>query len=75
MSRRYQTASLGALARGGDERPGGVVEGGGFAVGDVAGVEAPLAGGRELRSLEGVELGDGGGGEVFLLADGGEGLG
>ena len=59
----------------GYELPGGVVEGGGFAVGDVAGVEAPLAWGEGVEELEGVELGDGGGGEVFLLADGGEGLG
>ena len=58
-----------------DECPGGVVERGGFAVGDVAGVEAPFADGEGVEHLEGVQLRDGGGGEVFLLSDGGEGLG
>ena len=75
MTRRYQTASLGALERGLDEWPGGVVEGGGFAVGDVAGVEAPLADGEGVEHLERVQLRDRGGGEIFLLADWGEGLG
>ena len=75
MVRRYQTASMGALERGCDEGPGGVVEGGGLAVGDVAGVEAPLAGGERVEGFKRVELGDGGGGEVLELADGGEGLG
>ena len=44
-------------------------------MGDVAGVEAPFACGKGVEGFEGVELGDGGGGEVFLLADGSEGLG
>ena len=44
-------------------------------MGDVAGVETPFARGEGVEELEGVELGDGGGGEIFLLADGGEGLG
>jgi hypothetical protein len=55
--------------------PGGVVERGGFAVGDVTGVEAPFADREGVEHLDAVELGDGGGGKVFLLADGGEGLG
>ena len=59
----------------GYELPGGVVEGGGFGVGDVASVETPLAGREGIEELEGVELGDGGGGEIFLLSNGGEGLG
>ena len=55
--------------------PGGVVERGGFAVGEIAGVEAPFAGGKGVQGFERVELRDRGGGEVLLLADGGEGLG
>ena len=43
-------------------------------MGGVAGVEAPLPYREGVEELEGVELGDGGGSEVFLLADGGEGL-
>ena len=43
-------------------------------MGDVASVEAPLAYGKGVEKFEGVELRDCGGGEVFLLADGGEGL-
>jgi len=66
---------LRGLGFGGDEGPGGVVEGGGFAVGDVAGVETPLADGEGVQGFEGVERLDGGGGEVLLLANRGEGLG
>ena len=44
-------------------------------MGDVAGVEAPLADGERVEHFQGVQLRDGGGGEVFLLADRGEGLG
>ncbi len=57
-----------------DEGPGGVVEGDGFAVGDVADVEAPVACREGVEGFEGVELGDGGRGEVLLLADWSEGL-
>ena len=56
------------------EWPCGVVEGGGFTVGDVTGVEAPLTYGEGVEELERVEFGDGGGREVFLLADGRKGL-
>jgi len=44
-------------------------------VGDVTGVEVPFADGEGVEHLDGVELGDCGGGEVLLLPDGGEGLG
>jgi hypothetical protein len=54
--------------------PGGVVEGGGFAVGDVADVDVPVACGEGVEGLEGVELFKRGGREVLLLADGREGL-
>ncbi|MCU1252333.1 MAG: hypothetical protein JWQ49_5362, partial [Edaphobacter sp.] len=66
---------LGGFGPGLNQWPTGVVEGGGFAVGDVAGVKAPFAGGQGVEHLEGVQLCDRGGGEVFLLPDGGEGLG
>ena len=59
---------------GSDDGPGGVVEGGGFAMGDVADVEAPVAWWEGVEGLEGVELGYGGGGEIFLLANWSEGL-
>ncbi len=66
---------LGGFGAGLLQGPGGVVEGGGFSVGDVACVETPLADGERVEHLDGVELCDRGGGEVFLLADGSEGLG
>ncbi|WP_433982845.1 hypothetical protein RBB78_12400 [Tunturiibacter empetritectus] len=50
---------VGGFGFGLDEGPGGVVEGGRFAVGDVAYVEAPVACGEGVEGLEGVELGCG----------------
>ncbi len=66
---------LGGFGAGLLQGPGGVVKREGFAVGNVPGVEAPLAGGEGVEHLDGVELCDRGGGEVFLFPDGGEGLG
>jgi hypothetical protein len=41
---------------------------------NVADVEAPVACRKGVKGFEGVELGYGGGGEIFLLADWSEGL-
>ena len=65
---------FGCLAVRGDELPGGVVEGGRFAVRDVAYVEAPAASGKLGEGLEGVQRGERGGREVLELALGREGL-
>ena len=56
FGRRGAAAGLGR-----DERPGGVVECGRLAVGDVAGVEAPLAGGERVEGLQRVQFGQRGG--------------
>ncbi len=66
---------LRGLSAGLDEGPSGVVEGRGLAVGDVARVEMPFADRERVEHLQGVQLRDGGGGEVLLFPDRSEGLG
>ena len=56
---------VGGLGVRSDELPGGVVECGRFAVGDVADVEAPLAGGKLGEGLEGMEGIEGRGGRFL----------
>ena len=65
---------LGSFAARVDERPGGVVEGGRLAVGDVSGVEVPVTGRQSVEGLERVQLRESVGGEVLQFSHRSEGL-